>query len=446
MPAAKHSHRPRRSGHDADVVVIGAGAAGLAAARHLVAHGLSVIVLEARTRIGGRIWTRHEAPGVGPIEMGAEFVHGEAPHTRSIAEAARLSLVEASTTRARRTHGRLAEWSTFEPTVARVLERTSSIVRDLGDRPFAQAIVEARVREPARSITLEYVEGFQAADASRIGAAALAAPDLGSERATRVLAGQDALVQHLRGALPPNALRLGVPVQRVRWRTGHVEVTCVGATRTEVRAPKLVVTVPIGVLSPELAALRFEPALDDKDRAFERIAVGDVVKIALLFRETFWEDRRVVRAATSLELEEVGFVQSPDEDVPTWWTQHPVRSPLLTGWVGGSKATELGRLGDAHVVEAALESVAHAFGVARAYAKDRLVRAWHHDWCADPFARGAYSYPLVGGARAGSALARPIDDTLYFAGEATCDPPMNGTVEGALASGLRAARQIVRGA
>lgn len=441
--ATPSSPRRARSGLDADVVVVGAGVAGLAAARALAEHGQRVIVLEARNRIGGRIWTRHEAHGVVPVELGAEFVHGEAPHTRELVRAAQLAHLDASTLRARRVRGRLSKWSSFEPVLARTFERTSEIVRSRGDRPFAEALSEAHVREPARSTTLGYVEGFQAADATRISAAALAGEDLGSERATRLLAGHDALVLHLRVGLPANALRLGIAVHRIRWEEGRVEAWSAGPPSTTFRARRIVVTVPLGVLASE-SALEFDPPLESKRRALELLAVGDVVKVVMLFEEPFWTDRHLVRAAHALELDDVAFAQADGEAFPTLWTQQPVTAPVLTAWAGGSKAAELTGLGDERTVAAALRSAARAFGAPQRRVEGALVRAWTHDWCDDPWARGAYSYPLAGGARAGAALARPIDATLYFAGEATADPPSNGTVEGALASGLRAAREIAR--
>jgi len=169
-------------------------------------------------------------------------------------------------------------------------------------------------------------------------------------------------------------------------------------------------------------------------------------KVVLRFADPFWEDRRIVRAAASLDLDEIAFVQTSEAALPTWWTQHPVRGPFLTGWAGGPRAQALGALSHSRRIDAAVESVSIALGVARARVRRSLLQAWHHDWSADPFARGAYSYQLAGGAHAGRELARPIESTLYFAGEATCAPPLNGTVEGALASGRRAADQILRDA
>ena len=113
---------------------------------------------------------------------------------------------------------------------------------------------------------------------------------------------------------------------------------------------------------------------------------------------------------------------------------------MAAAWSGGPPAAGLDRRRPSEIVATALGDLSRALGVPRPRLAASLRGAWLHDWQHDPFSRGAYSYPQVGGANAGRALARPVEDTLFFAGEATSRAW--GTVEGALASGLRAARQV----
>jgi monoamine oxidase len=115
----------------------------------------------------------------------------------------------------------------------------------------------------------------------------------------------------------------------------------------------------------------------------------------------------------------------------------------IVAWAGGPAAIALGLLSERLRVERALEDFAAAIAMARPSLEEALVEAQTHDWDRDRLSRGAYSYPLVGGTDAGSALAAPLEETLYFAGEAVSPPPINGTVEGALASGFRAAREVL---
>ena len=234
----------------------------------------------------------------------------------------------------------------------------------------------------------------------------------------------DAVIAWLHAGLDPDRVstRLGTAVTEVAWRRGEVVARI--ARGEEVRARKAIITVPIGVLkAPD--AIRFTPELRDKQRALDRIEVGHVVKIILRFRERFWND--------------FNFVHSHNAHFPAWWTAAPARVPLMTGWAGGHAADRL--LAEGHIIDRGIESLASILGVPRRRVASKLDAAHTHDWQADPFSRGAYSYAGVGGSNAYRALAKPVANTLFFAGEATSD--QTGTVAGAIASGRRAARQIL---
>jgi monoamine oxidase len=123
-----------------------------------------------------------------------------------------------------------------------------------------------------------------------------------------------------------------------------------------------------------------------------------------------------------------------------WWSPDPSPTPIAVAWSGGPAAAALARLRSSEIVATALRNLARDLGLSRTRLEASVRGAWLHNWQRDPFSRGAYSYPQVGGASAGRALARPVEGTLFFAGEATSQAW--GTVEGALASGLRAARQV----
>lgn len=116
---------------------------------------------------------------------------------------------------------------------------------------------------------------------------------------------------------------------------------------------------------------------------------------------------------------------------------------MLTGWAAGPKGEKLSGRGKAFIVERALEVLSRVFGPRVETLRDLLQDSHVHDWQADPYSRGSYSYTLVGGENAARALATPVDDTLFFAGEATDFTGHNGTVHGALASGGRAAGELL---
>ena len=133
------------------------------------------------------------------------------------------------------------------------------------------------------------------------------------------------------------------------------------------------------------------------------------------------------------------------ESFGIWWTPASIRAPLLTAWVGGPKARAFDGIGTMELAARALDTLATELGVDRAHIGDLLISAHRHDWAGDPFARGAYSYVTAGGTGAAERLTHPVDGTLFLAGEATAPSGMTGTVHGAIASGERAARQVLEG-
>jgi monoamine oxidase len=214
-------------------------------------------------------------------------------------------------------------------------------------------------------------------------------------------------------------IQLETVVQRVRWSRRSVEVR--GAFRGapwSAWAPRAVITVPIGVL-PSL--------VKEKREALTKLESGPVIRVAMAFREAFWETQHPG----------VAFFHSPEAPFPTFWTPLPMHAPLLTCWAGGPKAARLTGSSEKLLLRQAMESVRSVLGNI-----DEPRGYLLHDWQADPFSRGAYSYVKVGGTGAREALAAPLEETLYFAGEAT-DTEQSGTVGGALASGMRAAKEIL---
>ena len=142
-------------------------------------------------------------------------------------------------------------------------------------------------------------------------------------------------------------------------------------------------------------------------------------------------------------MKDLTFVHAPAELLPTWWTQFPVRTPVLAGWAGGTRAEKLSVESDDALLDHAFEALMHIFGVSKEFLETSLAEFYTHNWQRDAFSAGAYSYIPVGGVDAQDQLAQPVEDTLFFAGEATNKVGHHGTVHGAIASGLRAAREIM---
>lgn len=425
-----------------DVIVIGAGAAGLAAARDLSGAGKRICLVEARGRIGGRVCTLHFPDLPVPIELGAEFIHGEVAETFAIVDAAPLVAVELPDDHWWSEDG---EWERIEDFWEEI-ERLRAAIRIRRDVSFAEFLRSRRGLSPRlRTLACNFVEGYHAAHADRISALALRASDEEQEqpsgnRQFRLAGGYDGVLAWLAAGLDPHRveLRLGTVVREVRWRAGEVTVDGCGRGEETLRARAALVTIPIGVwkaAAGQEGAIRFDPPLEEKARALERLEVGHVVKIVFRFRERFWE--RNIREADR------NFVHTASRFMPTWWSAAPVRAPILTGWAGGHAAEALLAEGGEAMVDRALEAMGIAFGLPRRRLDRLFVAAHTHDWQADPFSRGAYAYAGVGAGNAHALLGRPIRGTLFFAGEAT-SADQTGTVAGAIASGRRAAREVVR--
>ena len=200
-------------------------------------------------------------------------------------------------------------------------------------------------------------------------------------------------------------------------------------------------TIPVGLLNGNSNdQVKFNPPLEKKESVLRKLGFGGVIKICLLFDQAFWKSREVERAVDH-DLQKLGFVFS-DAKIPTWWTQHPDESPLLTGWIGGKPAEILASKGHDAILETAIHSIAAIFVQTYSTIQSQLLSYKIFDWVNDPFAMGAYSYEVVEGRKLKEMMREPEDDTIYFAGEAYHAGGNSGTVEAALSEGFRVVREM----
>jgi monoamine oxidase len=208
-----------------------------------------------------------------------------------------------------------------------------------------------------------------------------------------------------------------------------------------------VITLPVSVLQAppgEDGALEFDPDLRAKRQALEQISMGTVVRITLRFSDRFWASDWFAKQIRTEEFDTASFIHANDEQFPIWWTSYPVMAPVMVGWHGGPGARELAKLASEQIEDAAIGALARQLRIPSRKMRGLVEAAWTHDWIHDPFTRGAYSYQTVGGANARESLAKPLRGTLFFAGEATAAEGGTGTVNGAIASGKRAADEVER--
>jgi monoamine oxidase len=420
--------------------------AGLMAAHHLTRAGRPVIVFEARDAIGGRIktilpgtLTSAKDVAVRPIELGAEFVHGAAQPTLSLAETAGVSLERVADAHSLYAGGKFRDMGNVWGRLARVL----ATAKDEPDESVADFLKRRAGDESDVALLRSMVEGFDAAplDDASLRSIADEAREANDDSAQfRPASGYGVLAERLLAMIDPSLLRLHLDtvVEEVEWKPGGdctLRVSENGGSQT-VQTKHCVVTVPIGVLNAPAdsgaASIRFSPKLASLEHPLSLLAMGHVVKVVLSFRHAAW----------MAHLPKTEFFHFADAPFPTFWHEPHGAGRLITAWAGGPKAKLLDLLGPRDLLDQISTTLAECCGVAPVEIREALIRVYQYDFSADPFAMGAYPYARPGGADAWTELAEPIENALFFAGDATCERHF-GTVAGALASGARAARQIL---
>jgi monoamine oxidase len=434
-----------------DIIVLGAGVAGLAAADVLGNAGLRVAVLEARDRVGGRIYT---LPGLAPehaIELGAEFVHGKPQLFDDYLHSHHLPLYETDGVSYCMGANGLEPCGGPELDVFAELDRMN--LDDFPDEPFETTLQRRFADAPEEEMrwARAFVKGFHAADPARISTHSIIRDGRAEEetegmRAFHIVGGYRRLIDTLCANLSPTVeLLTATTVTSVDWSRNPVAVQARRSSgETFVcQASRVVVTLPLGVLQqrpPAPGAVRFQPELAEKQDALSKLFMGPALRISLQFDSLFWEDRAVMGTRT---LPDLHFLFTGDPVFPTWWSAMPLRVPMLVGWAGGPFAESKFGLSQEQIETQAIAALARILSLPEAALRTRLVRSYFHDWQRDPFSRGAYSYVLAGGMTAQDDLSRPLRNRLFFAGEATQSDGHHATVHGAFASGRRAAAEVL---
>jgi monoamine oxidase len=423
-----------------DVIVIGGGLAGLTATRHLAAAGKSVLLLEARDRLGGRVYTRR-VPGIGhPIELGPEWIDPSSTIAELLKQVGART-VEARGARYLRAGHELENLDDLTRVSENLIDRTRALSD--ADMPLARALRLCCGDDQyadSREQLLAYVEGFHAADPSRVSVEWLAKVEDNQPAEASAHHAEDGVDRVLEALMPSSddgvVLQLNTVVREIHWSKGGVTViTQRDGVRHDYRALRALSTLPLGVI--QSGQVRFEPGLGKRKPGLHQMEMGQVMKIVLQMRRPFWEDLP--------GLGDMLFLHDFHQPFPTWWTSRPLEAPIITGWAAGPQRERLGNRQGDDLVAVAVQSLAAALDVTETKVAQHLERWYYHDWSRDPFAAGAYSWVLAGGINAWRNLAEPLESNLYFAGEATAGEGYNATMEGAVQSGLRAAREILDG-
>lgn len=426
-----------------DVIVIGAGATGLMAARELSKAGMKVIVLEARNREGGRIHTIMDEFGF-PVEAGAEFIHGDLPLTQSLLKEASIPYHEREGEMYRMEKGKLQESDEYIEHFDSLISKLKELEHDMPFSEFLDKYFGDDKYKTLRDSATRFAEGYDTANVERVSSIALREEWTGGGTDTPyyVQDGYGRLIDFLSvyNKKMGCEVHYSTVVKEVKWQKDRAEV--ITASGDRYAASKCIVTVPLAVLLAEEkqeAYIRFTPAVPNVQNAAKKLGFGAVIKFLFAFKDVFWDNEEFREKAT--QLHKLGFLIT-DAAVPVWWTDPHQRS-LLTGWLGGPEAEKVSHKNDEELLQEAIRSLAFIFGTNDSFIKDQLTHSRVINWNRDPFALGAYAYATVNASEAIKKITEPVEGTLYFAGEAF-QPGEVGTVEGALASGKEVAEKILQ--
>jgi len=424
----------------ADIIIIGAGAAGLMTALKLSAQNKNIIVLEARDRIGGRIHTLGNSSDTKNVELGAEFIHGDLPVTLKLLKEAGIKFSPAGGTMITYKDSRFTKDDHFIEGWDILIQKLKELKEDMTLYEFLQQYFNQDRYKALRDSVIRFVSGYDTADQRSASCFALLKEwqNDDDDAQHRIDTGYCSLMEYMAVKIKSAGAQiyLDAIVKEIDWKPGDVKlITDKGVLYS---AEKLIIALPLGVLQAtkkQKASVTFHPAIKDQTRAINDIGFGAIIKILLEFDVPFWEQH-------DDNLKEMGFLFS-DEEIPTWWTQAPRHSPLLTGWLGGPPAEDKKGMTEEELLHAALTSLGNIFKMDINRFKAWLKSSQIVNWTADPFTLGSYSYDTVPSVKAKHILNRPVEDTLFVAGEYLYDGPAMGTVEAALSSGEMVAKMIL---
>ncbi|GAB4122109.1 MAG: FAD-dependent oxidoreductase [Roseiflexaceae bacterium] len=417
------------------VLVIGAGLAGLAAARELQARGVDVVVLEGRKRIGGRIWTSTKWPDL-PLDLGASWIHGvQGNPLTTLANTIKAPRVITSydNSQTYNTAGKplsdaeMARLDRLHEQVQQLIEAAQQAEQDRSVRQAMAPLIANGSPETLRYLDFILNGTIEHEYAGRADQLSVYWYD-----SAKAFPGDDAIFRqgfHVISEYLAKGLRieLGQIVRRIDWSASPVRVV---TNQREYRADHVLITLPLGVL--QAGQIQYTPALPSaKQRAIAALGMGVLNKCYLRFAEPFWPD----------DVDWLEYIPSKYGEWTEWVSfLRTANMPVLLGFNAAEQGRAIEALSDRQIVASALQTLRIMYGQKIPNPIDYQITRW----ASDPFALGTYSFNPVGShPRMRQELAKPVAQQLFFAGEAT-EHEYFATAHGAYRSGLRAAQEILR--
>lgn len=426
-----------------EIIIIGAGISGLAAASRLHSAGFHIKILEARNRIGGRIWTEKPWENTA-IDLGASWIHGNSGNP--VAELAQqyqlettvfdtsVSMSGSCNVKAFNALGEpiaSADYLAQNAAQLSVMKKLELLAETATPSlSMRDAVLDVLNHSNLNKISPTYIYQQIAREAEDDYGADISDLSVKGAYEGAVFEGHEVVFPDGYGQLAERLatgtdIRLGHKVFKIRYDQAGVEVI---TNKGSFKASKLILTLPLGVLQKN--CVEFSPPLPkEKIASIQNIGMGVYNKAIFLFPRAFWGDCNM-------------FFQSGTAKGrwSSWYAfNHVTNQPILYAMNGGSVAREMEKLTDQQAIADALAHLRGLYGAAIPAPLDfRLTR-----WASDPYAYGSYSFPKTGsGAKDREILAAPLDNKIFFAGEAT-EPNYSATVHGAILSGWREAERII---
>jgi len=425
--------------NDTHVLIIGAGATGLMAAHILSKAGKKITILEARDRCGGRIHT------IDDIELGAEFIHGDLPVTLNLLKEAGITIQPANGEMWHYRGGKFTNERGFMDDWGLLMEKLQKQHKDISINEFLAKEFPGDDYNELKDSVRAFASGYDTADPDVASTFALRSEWLNDDEGAqhRVKGGYAAMIDYLEEEINDagGKIILNSVVKEIEWSRGRAKA--ITADDKIFEAEKLLLALPLGVLKAdknEKAAITFTPPIPRQVDALNKMGFGAIIKVLLKFDEPFWEDEQT-EALAGKSLKTMAFLLS-DEEIPTWWTQTPQHSTVLTGWLGGPAAEAKKTSTDDELFNLSLQSLSNIFKRSVADLQEKLLFSSVANWTIDPFTLGSYAYDTVESSSARKVSEEPVEGTLFFAGEYLYEGPAMGTVEAALTSGKEVAEKM----